>query len=67
MRRILLAITFICLVSGSILAGDIPISDAPAPPPPSHIESARTSINVSDQLTNEVLSGLMSLLTSLTV
>jgi hypothetical protein len=71
MRRLLAAITLACLISVVAMGGDIPISDSPAPPPPSLTSSTAPgdipSVGATDQLSSDALSALLAALTFLAV
>ncbi len=72
MKRLLRTIFLTILIPVSASAGDIPISDSPSPPPPQGITSSIAPgdipiSDVSDQLSLEALSALLSALGYLTV
>lgn len=51
MKRFLQALALTCVLSGVVLAGDIPTVGAPAPPPPASSEMQSSSVMVTVILT----------------
>jgi hypothetical protein len=71
MKRFLAAIAIACLLSVSALAGDIPISGAPAPPPPTNATTETTAPGDMEtpgkaEVSSEALSALLSVFSFLT-
>jgi hypothetical protein len=73
MKQFLLAAVLMCSLASISHAGEIPSVGAPTPPPPTGpggMSSTPGEIPISgltDQLSSEALSALMTMLTSLTV
>lgn len=44
MKRFVIAVALVCILSGTVLAGDVHSVDAPAPPPPSPVVRAILTI-----------------------
>ena len=67
MKRIVMAITLSCVLSGLALAGEVP-SVVPAPPQSGGLQSTSTSpgeiptVGVAEQLSSDALSALLSVL-----
>lgn len=74
MKQFLLAAVLVCSLASMALAGEIPSVGSPTPPPangPNGISSNSPgdipTVNLTDQLSGDALSALMTMLTSLTV
>jgi len=71
MKRFLAAIFITCVLSVSALAGDIPISGSPAPPPPPSNATMETTepgdmpTSGKAELSSDALSALLSVLSFL--
>ena len=74
MKRFLKAITLACVLSVSALAGDIPISGTPAPPPTGTMETTSPTSpgdvptgGAAEEISDASLSALLTVLSFLTV
>jgi len=74
MKRLLMTIALTCVLSSSVLAGEIPISDVTSPQPSGTIQATNTTSpgeiptsGYADQMSDAALSGLLAVLGLLVV